>query len=185
MSEVGCLKDGHFQNFQVEGVVHAKKTVVHPVVVATVAGVSISSADSGRTIPIDMSTADSAIILPTAVVGLNYKFVLTADAGALANNGFISAGPVLIPTQYFWGRISVHESGVTGTGGPQNVVYATTTQNRLCLSVDSTLTGGSGGDHLAVECLKSGSWHVAGHLTTTGTPNATVTPMFTAAEIAA
>jgi hypothetical protein len=158
---------------------------VSSTVTATAAGVSISSADSGKVIPVDMSGTDMALILPYAQVGLKYTFVLTVDAGALANNSFISAGPLLVPTQHFFGTVGVQEDDTASTGGSQSVPLATTTQNHLCFATDSTLTGGQGGNHVTVECISAGSWFVTGQLTTSGTPAAVLTPMFTAAEIAA
>jgi len=124
-----------------------------------------------------------AIVLPTAVVGLNYTFVLTVNAGIKANNSFISAGPALVPTQHFWGNIQVQSNAAVSTGGSQAVALATTSQDHICLSANSTLTGGAGGDWIRVECLTPGAWHATGFLQTTGTPWVSVAPMFNAADI--
>ena len=148
-------------------------------------GLFLSKEDSGQIIPLDPSTTDGGVVLPTAEVGLNYTFVLTVNAGALANNSFISAGPALTATQFFWGQVLVSADNAADQNNIQAVPLATETQLYLCLATDSTLTGGQGGDRIHVECIKAGSWHVSGVLTTSGTIAAAVTPMFTAQEIAA
>ena len=184
MAEVGCLKDGCFQNLQVNGTADIRKKAVGNLMTATADGTPFITAEqSGRTIPVSMAGTDHAIVLPTAVVGLNYTFVLTVNTGSVTNNSFISAGPDLVPSQHFWGNIQVQEVAVSSTGGSQSVALATASQNHICFAVDSTLTGGAGGDWIRVECLTPGAWHATGLLQTTGTPDASVTPMFDAAEI--
>jgi len=189
MSEVGCLEDGHFNNLHVEGVATFEQAVTETQV-ATVAAVFLTAAQSGHMVPVDMSVTDAAIVLPEAKVGLHYHIVLKNDAGALADNSFISAGPALVATQSFWGGITLHGAGVASTGGPQNVGFEVQTQKYLCFAANSTLTGGRGGDEVRIRCMAppgggGAEWYVQGVLTTTGTPNANPTPMFTAAEIVA
>ena len=76
MSEVGCLKDGHFQNVQVKGEVHMYAPNTSPTGTATV----LTNSDSGKVIFMDASSANTVTLpaISTVSAGWNIKVILTA-----------------------------------------------------------------------------------------------------------
>ena len=88
MAEVGCLKDGCFQNLQVEGTIDCAR-VSRPVQEKIAAAKVLDAEDHGKTFLLDASSS-FAITLPTAtteaageaLVGTHYRFVLDVDHGS-------------------------------------------------------------------------------------------------------
>ena len=192
MAESGCLRDGAFQNVEVSGVGRVQKLDVQilPALAATTSATTLTAEQSGKTILADFGVTDSALILPTATVGLHYRIVLDGIANATpAGSGKIfSGGTVASPTQSFWGSIDVQE--VAGTAGAidvgtQSVDRGTTTFKCIVLCSASTLTGGAAGDVIDIACYNPGEWWVSSTLHTTGTPAATVLPFDADGDIAA
>ena len=146
---------------------------------AGTAATTLTAAQSGQTILCDFGVASSALVLPTAVVGLNYTIVLDGAAnGTFGTSGVIVAGgTVAAPTQSFWGVITVQEVvGTTGAidVGTQSVDRGTVTFPTIVLCSASTVTGGAAGDRLYIECLNAGEWCVNAHLHTTSAVAATL-----------
>jgi len=88
MAEVGCLKDGCFQNLQVEGQTQLSNTnfrrKVRIGVFATNA-MTVASTESGGIITIPTTGAASTITLPlisASLSGFNVTFIAAADNGA-------------------------------------------------------------------------------------------------------
>jgi hypothetical protein len=95
MAEVGCLKDGHFQNLQVEGKLDVAVNPQSGVEITQFTGVTnaiddgasevttLTNADHGSIVKwaFDFSTGETSIInLPATVVnGFHCRIVLTAD----------------------------------------------------------------------------------------------------------
>ena len=87
MAESGCLKDGHFQNLQVENSVIAKKNCM-----SVNASKTLTKNDCGIIFINGSSTSASAVLdaytimtLPTAETGLHYKFILNASISTSAS----------------------------------------------------------------------------------------------------
>jgi len=86
MSEVGCLKDGSFQNLSVEGEVHKFLSTTSPT------DIVLTNSDSGKVIFLDASSSNTVTLpaVSTVSAGWNIKVILTAT-GALAG-GIVQTG---------------------------------------------------------------------------------------------
>ena len=121
MGEVGCLKDGHFQNLHVEGSLTGNKIHIKNV---TVAATQLTEEDSGCICIFHLATA-VAITLPliTATnIGMNYEFFIrTESAGTSASiltastsdtTGDCFLGALQIGINAAWGAAAAQDGGI-------------------------------------------------------------------------
>jgi hypothetical protein len=147
MAETGCLKDGQFQNLEVEGnsdlssstvTYKMKTTLVTP---ASTAGVgtptiTLTAADSGTVYFCDISTHSAGFALPAVSgnAGLFYTFILNLASDAEATKDLFiytesadvdilgpgMAGGVLLDTGVGTARVLQMDSSVSGNAAAGN-----------------------------------------------------------------
>jgi hypothetical protein len=151
MAETGCLKDGHFQNLQVEGnsdlssstvTYKMKTTLVTPASTAVLDSptITLTAADSGTVYFCDISTHSAGFALPAVSgnAGLFYTFILnlasaaeaTKDLFIYAEDGVDIMGPCLDAG-------AIHDTGV-GTA--------------RILQMDSSAGAAAAGNRMSVVC---------------------------------
>ena len=161
-------------DFKVTGKTQLTHKTVQSERIGTTAGLAISGDDSGTIIPLNLNTKNTGIILPVATTGLNFTFVLTKNAGpddsTTANDAvFISAGPNVSPSQFFWGTSKLIRQNKKVDDAAALAINVGPTDNAnkyLLLLNNSTKTGGMRGERIYVECITDGSWCVQAIVTT-------------------
>jgi hypothetical protein len=112
MAEVGCLKDGNFQNLQVEGNTELNDTTLKGFAKGT-ATVSLVASQSGKNIIVGPLAAglagDTIFTFPTAADGLYYRFTYVGNA-ADAHDFQLNTGA---DANFFFGGIIQHDIGAT------------------------------------------------------------------------
>jgi hypothetical protein len=154
MAESGCLKDGHFQNLEVEGITSLSRKDFKPVSTS----LTLTKNDCGLIFLNGTSTDDntlsasSVITLPPAETGLHFKFILNASMTA-SSGSFTIHGPD-DDNASFVGTINT-SNGANSTGlnneGKANIFFN---------------TGSEAGDFVDLTCYKNGDlkrWHTFGN----------------------
>ena len=161
MGEVGCLKDGCFQNIQVEGTSSTLGNLRYKrnIISEPVTGRAFTAEESGSIIY--LSVLDGNYTLPPAEAGLEYYFVC---GGEMDDMTITCAGS----TDCFFGTIKVTSTGDDKSSADETVLIGQTAadSNVLTLDGDATTSGGSAGDILHVVAINANAWLVAGVLTT-------------------
>jgi len=121
MGEVGCLKDGYFQNLQVNGSLTGNKKYIKNV---TVAATQLTEEDSGCICiikaPVGQATAITLPAITATNVGINYEFfiriectggidILTTGISDTAGDNFI--GALRIGINAAWGSTDIQDDG--------------------------------------------------------------------------
>ena len=122
MAETGCLKDGNFQNLQVEGLLTGNKINVKNITTATTV---LTDADSGCICTINVgSNVATTITLPAITssnIGTYYEFfigtentggidILTASTDDATGDTFV--GAIKIEINAAWGADNAQDDGV-------------------------------------------------------------------------
>jgi hypothetical protein len=172
MGEVGCLKDGNFQNLQVDNTILNSMVYKRPVVNVATTPFYPSVSQSGTIFSINRANGIS-ITLPTAEAGLVYEFyVETPFTGphvlriAAAGAGDQLRGLIkMSPTGFFDGNDAT--TSERGHCGP------TTTDHQFV--ADNDTKGRLAGTHLVFKCISdtvadtaAGRWSISGHAITSG-----------------
>ena len=163
MGEVGCLKDGHFQNLQAENSVIESLGYKLPVVRITATTYAPTALQSGTTFSTD-ALAGCTITLPTAVAGLVYEFHVgrSPTSGTFQINA--SSGDTF--------------EGITDMAPVEGLNIATSAENQAWAGIptsddqfatgDSDTTGRLLGTHLVFKCLSDTIWMVTGNQISAG-----------------
>ena len=123
MAEIGCLKDGHFNNLEVANTVVMKKNctkITHSAsLTKSHCGLVFLNGSSTSGGGIDTSNVD--ITLPIAETGLHYKFILNASLAPPSASFVISTQD----NASFVGSINASNSFLktTGTNGSKNIIF--------------------------------------------------------------
>ena len=155
MSEVGCLKDGHFQNLEVDGISNLPDlTFKRNVIDLDDTTYALSVAQSGTTCVFD-GTACVAT-LPDAAIGLEYTFVVNATG----------SGDQVIRTQSS-DKLSGGFFKATAALNNTNLAAATTVLDMASgtnddLTMNGTTKGGVLGSTVRVVGVKANLWSVSG-----------------------
>jgi hypothetical protein len=170
MGEVGYLKDGNFQNLQVEGIKSISGNIRYKrnIISGLAATRAFTAEESGSIIFLD--DLNGAYTLPPAEAGLEYYFVCGGVmAGATITCADDGAASVTT-TDRFFGTIKVTSTTDNKVSADQTVAPGGTASNSnvLTLNGDSTQHGGQAGDTLHVVAIDAANWLVAGVLTTSG-----------------
>ena len=163
MGEVGCLKDGNFQNLQVEGIsnnpgnLRYKRNIISP----GSADRTLTAEESGSIIYISSLTNDYT--LPPAEAGLEYYFVCGGAMNAVkisctAGDAFF--GSIRVASSHVGGddQVATQRVAIDATAGSNDV---------LTLDGDATTGGGNAGDTLHVVAIDDERWLVVSE----GRPN--------------
>jgi len=163
MGEVGCLKDGNFQNLQVEGnidlgfVSGSKSRLIS---VGAGGTRQLLASESGSTVL--MAGATGVITLPIAEEGLNFKVILGVETTAGANILTKAA------TQGFFGYIPLHCSDTDDQTGQAQIATTAAAVTAAPASFDAmkfvagTATiGGVASEIIHLTCINSVLWHVS------------------------
>ena len=185
MGEIGCLKDGHFQNLQVEGhvIFHTTDTihnifgdlrvngVVHTKTIITT-GIQRLTTDAILTISNDTSlvffahagdSTSRVITLPEATVGRQFKVIWEVSQTG-SDRVLTRAGTDTISGHIF--------TSVTGDEAGDGDIVSVTAGTTAITVVDDVLLGSV----IDFYCGVAGSWIVTGHLTLDAVANV---PTFT------
>ena len=152
MSEFGCLKDGHFQNLQVEsGPLVPRFVGVKNITVVTAADAShpLTENDAGLVL-ITANLANGAVIrLPSPIasnIGLHYKVVMLGTMAAACSIGLADAS-----TAFLHGCINVVKTTanyVTGAPCHKSIIANGSSHQLLDLDQDLDTKGGAPGSIL-------------------------------------
>lgn len=147
MAESGCLKDGHFNNLEVENSVIAKKNFM-----SVNASKTLTKNDCGIIFINGSSTSASAVLdahtimtLPTAETGLHYKFILNAS---------ITSASFVIDIGHD------NESFVGSINASTSIKYVDSTHTKIVFD-----TGSLPGDFVDLNCYADSTikrWHTFG-----------------------
>jgi hypothetical protein len=168
MGEVGCLKDGNFQNLQVDGTALEGNLRYKRNIISGLAALRTFTAEESGSI-IFLDDLNGAYTLPPAEAGLEYYFV----CGGVMDGATIAAAGGASATDVFFGTIKVINSGTDNRiCSDEVVVMATavaspTNFKKLTLDGDADTSGGNSGDTLHVVAINDDAWSVGGVLTTT------------------
>ena len=173
MAEVGCLKDGQFQNLQVEGntdlgFVRLKSRFIS---VAAAGTRQLLASESGSTVL--MAGATGVITLPTAEEGLNFKVILGIEATSGANiltaantQGFFGYIPLgCSDTDDQIGQAQIATTAAAVTAAPQNF-------DAMKFVAATATIGGVASEIIHLNCINGVLWHVSipGHSTSANDP---------------
>jgi hypothetical protein len=168
MGEVGCLKDGRFQNLQGENAVIESLGHKLPVVSITTTPYAPSVSQSGTIFKLNKADGIT-ITLPTAEVGLVYEFYIeTAFTGAAlvidASSDDLFQGMIMAAPS---AKNDYSENTANhGTFGPA--------LNDTQYSADADTKGRLEGTHLIFKCVGASTavdnliWSISGHAITAG-----------------
>jgi hypothetical protein len=163
MGEVGCLKDKHFQNLQVENAVIESlgyKLSVVRIITTTYAPTVLQS---GTVFSTD-DLAGCTISLPSAEAGLVYEF----HVGRTPTSGTIQINAAAADT--FQGITDIAPvEGLAVSGGVENQAWAVipATDNRFSTG-NADSAGRLLGTHLVFKCLSNAIWMVTGNQISSG-----------------
>ena len=177
MGEVGCLKDGNFQNLQVEGsTIIEGDTIINGMVdmpaggvksgdakvLAGGAGQLLTRADSGKTIVFGAAAA-TLITLPLPELGMVFNFVSAITA---TGDHEIQAKT---DAHGFVGGVSIHSD----TAGNSDQFQAAGAGTNDFITMNGSTKGGLAGSSLRIVAILDASaakcWAVSGNLLGTGT----------------
>ena len=161
MAETGCLKDGHFQNLQVEGQSDLSSSVLtykRNIISSITATQAFLASESGSILLID--NADATCTLPPAEAGLEYWLV----CGDIMNGFTLTCAS----DDCFVGTLKVTSTTDDKTSSDEVVAIggSATASDRMTLNGGSQNSGGQPGDTLHIVALNATSWLVTGVLTT-------------------
>ena len=150
MAEIGCLKDGHFNNLEVANTVVMKKNCTN-----ITHSTSLTKSHCGLVFLNGSSTSEGGIgpesvniTLPTSETGLHYKFILNANM-ASTSASFVISTP---DNASFVGSINASNSSVMKTtDGSKKIIFD-----------DGSLPG----DFVDINCYSDASikrWHTFGN----------------------
>ena len=147
MAELGCLKDGHFNNLEVENSVIMKKNSTN-----INGSKTLTKHDCGLVFLNGKSTSNASlsdeatITLPSAETGLHYKFILNASMATSSASFVITT----LDNASFVGSINATNS-ITATDGSKKIIFDS-----------SSLSG----DFVDINCYLDTSikrWHTFGN----------------------
>ena len=153
MSESGCLKDGHFQNLEVEGITSLSRKDFKPVS----ASLTLTKNDCGLIFLNGTDnddgelSASSVINLPPAETGLHFKFILNANMSA-PSGSFTIRGAVGYSASFV---------GTINSSNTTLVPNSTTGSTSIIFNTNSVK-----GDFVDLTCYKNGDlkiWHTFGN----------------------
>jgi hypothetical protein len=157
MSEAGCLRDGNFQNLNVEGNTILKDTSIKGFVSGTATKTLIAS-ESGKIIAVGPAAAglagDATFTLPAVENGLFYSFRYFGGATDTVNL-LIQTAP---NTVGILGGVAHFDTGADDTNGIPDLVYSANADNHLL-----TVTTPGAGTVIDVICDGT-SWFVSGQV---------------------
>ena len=163
MAETGCLKDGRFQNLQVEGQSKLAGTLAYktPVVSITSSTYGPTVAQSGTIFTLNRA-AGIVVTLPAAEAGLRYEFYVET---ALTSNNYTVQGASSADT--LTGMLYVQDINDLGSVTKLNENVATIgfdipAADDHQLVTNKTTTGGLKGSHWIFTCLTDALWKVSG-----------------------
>jgi len=179
MGEVGCLKDGIFQNLQVEGnsiLTAGTLSYKTPVFSITLATFTPKVSESGTIFTFNRA-AGIVVTLPAAEPGLRYEFYVET---ALTSNAYTINAASAADT--LTGILLCQDIADVGTNVALNEDVATIGFSRPAaadhqLSTNKTTTGGLKGSHFIYTCISAALWQVSG--TNIGSSGATIATPFT------
>ena len=116
---------------------------------------TLTAADSGLTMFIDMSTVNIVVQLPTPAAGLHYKIIMATASDNEASKDFALTT----------GSDSVDMGGHVRQGGNSVIEIA---NNTSCLAFDSSDGAVTVGDYLDISCDGT-DWYVVGSTVTAAT----------------
>tara|TARA_R100000315_G_C5224948_1_gene136190 strand:+ start:257 stop:757 length:501 start_codon:yes stop_codon:yes gene_type:complete len=128
------------------------------------AATTLTAADSGTTVYWTHSSAHD-VTLPSATVGLNFKFVLVAGAGAAHNIVSQSSDKI-------YGKVVVTKAAASDKNATQ-VVLKGAAVDKVKLHKSTTSLGGDAGDTIELVCIDAGYWTCTASLVSTGNPGST------------
>ena len=174
MAEFGCLKDGCFQNLQVEGNTELSNTSLLNSTIITTINKTLIASDSGATVIMDH--AARTITLPTAKAGLHFRIILGKDA--VEGCTILTAAA----TQCFFGHIPLGSIASDKTGEPQRgATYGAATGtpssfDAMRFIAGTKTIGGVAGTIIELNCVSTVAWHVSipAHCTSSATPTTCV-----------
>ena len=165
MDEVGCLKDGHFQNLEVEG----RCTLKRPVILNGGKTINLTAADSGAVCVFDTAGA-SMFVLPLPRLGMHFTFITTVAASLNDHEITTNQGESPPSTHGFLGGIGVFNTNVT-LGGYSFSAAPDGTDDFI--TMDGAEKGGLVGTYIRVFAILDASapkcWGVGGYTVGTGT----------------
>ena len=150
MAEIGCLKDGHFNNLEVVNTIVMKKNctnITHNASL-TKSHCGLVFLNGSSTSGGGIGTSNVDITLPTTETGLHYKFILNASMAQ-------SSASFVISTQ---GNASL--VGTIDLGGETGKPSANPTDKKIIFGKDT-----APGDFVDLNCYKDNDisrWHVFG-----------------------
>ena len=172
MGEVGCLKDGNFQNLQGENTILNSLVYKRPVVNIDAATYTPSVSQSGTLFILNSGNSTNTIVvaLPVASAGLIYEFYVANDmSGFLAITGNTSddrlRGLIKMSTAEFKdsGDATTSERGHCGPVASHHSFAA-----------NADTKGRKAGTYLVFKCISDndgssgGRWSIYGHAITAG-----------------
>ena len=167
MAEVGCLKDGHFQNLQVESRTSLSGGHLNTVVLSGGGTKVLTAANSGATCVFD-NTGVSTFTLPEPELGMRFTFITTILA---TGDHKIVAGTS--PNGFLGGVISVSQ-----TASKDAAFLAAADGENVVITLDGGARGGAPGTRIEVVGVKApGSnsdscWVVSGQVACVGASTA-------------
>ena len=155
MTEVGCLKDGCFQNLQVEGLTQNPK----PLGGIQIVGDTLATIESNASLVVFNADAGSSrvITMPPAEAGRKIKFIWEVEQGS-SDRVFTRAG-----SDTFVGNIfTVQEGNAAGDGDAIPVAAGSQT---ITFLDDINI-----GSYVNLLCYTDGKWLVTGHIVSDAVP---------------
>lgn len=159
MAESGCLKDGHFQNLEVENTLMPGK---RPVIVLT-SDKTLRASDSGSLIVLNSATAIN-VTLPDPNGNLGVFFDINILAATATTGHKILVGDQTPTTgDIFEGSVILGFTEANEANG-QTVVPDTTANTIVLLDDESSEGGGGVGGQLRLTVISDQQWLVEGTL---------------------
>jgi len=111
MSEVGCLKSGHFHNLEVEGntLLNGSTTMKKNYISLTTSTKTVTAAESGTVFGFNRA-GGIIVTLPTPAAGLHYTFLVETT---FSTKGQITTATT-DGTDGFLGNLSIYDTGEIG-----------------------------------------------------------------------
>ena len=161
MAEVGCLKDGNFQNLVVEG----RTTLKSPIILNGGKTINLTEGDSGATCVFDHTDA-SVFVLPLPRLGMHFTFITTVTA---TGDHEIKTNQGVGTTHGFLGGLGSFNTTVAAGGDAFGAATAGTDD---FITMNGVATGGLAGTYIRVfailDASDEGCWGVAGHVISDG-----------------